>query len=1089
MSGIWPFFNSSYSNASINRILVEIEMDQQRLPLGVSPQASTTPNSSQTMTATRLLHSIQENDVLSQEQHQSQPQPYQQQQPAAVEADSPTTSPNPAVSDQKPKPLNQLLLNKLLDQENLVMEINSARNAKLIQYISQDDVIRVLIEYVLTSLDIPLGNASVDVSEMIFKASGDVPQQQEPEQDSSPLLIGEDDPLLRAIKRAETAIDILTVTTTNSIMQALLNPSDFSLLSQLWRGILNRPASIFVRNADIPPPGGTEEDNEMNRAIETHNPNTFNKFLKLVDNFSTFNIHGFMNFIRLEQSQEPEQTRSLSEQFLSFVPYFPQASDILIRMISLDRPFYPTGLIDILLDQNLIYETLKLVRVNYLSHSIQDNLCVFLNGLVGISSNVGFWNETNTANESFGGMTEQGMNNGDIFNSLNGGESQPHNPNIGPNDLTRQLVGRESVLEIMEIIVKHGAYGLVTCVSVIIEVIRKNNSDYDDFDWITSVHNEDDDLVKDGDRDIKVPPPSPRDPIYLGTMLKIFSAYLPEIVDTYLTDKYYRLRSERLFSQTGEFNEDHGESVLDKTPVYNRQLKSSIGKAIEPLGHERFKVMELIAELLHCSNMALMNRSAKLDYLILKRDQWRDVKQTEMLVRDALKDDIVNTSPDPNGVTVFDYNKIAESRLAGELDELSLDNGQPTSVSTINVLSSAASNSTKINDMQSLSSLGLTPKDYIPTPFGMSVGCFFKYQLLQTRAVREIVLKLHRFPWNNFMHNVIFDLIQQIFNGRLLDDETRGDAKEVLYQDNLGINKILVSSFFGHLGDFSDEAIIDDSSLDQVPGSFNLPAYILFCLNTSELHEENTGFKLGYMGHLILIAEEIVKFQNILESIHLNQEETEETAHTVSTAKASDSLGAVYLRTSKSIFDELYEDLFGEITESGETTPAPRFSEWSDFINTQLIQIRDMYNQVLGGINPEDSASSIGDQNIQLDKEHGVILLDNGDSEEFAVGLNNEEAIEDDYDIPIEPLGDQDSDSDENGSFDEGSLEEIDAQGIDDSPSLTFEDESLGESLRPMSRYSDDDDDDDLNDDDDDDDGSEDSQSGPSLISRGRSRE
>ncbi|GMF82676.1 unnamed protein product [[Candida] boidinii] len=76
---------------------------------------------------------------------------------------------------------------------------------------------------------------------------------------------------------------------------------------------------------------------------------------------------------------------------------------------------------------------------------------------------------------------------GEPITDGNGNDQRASNPNIGPNDLTRQLVNKTCVYEMLDILLNYGHYGLVTIVSVIIEVIRKNNSDYDDFDWVNSV--------------------------------------------------------------------------------------------------------------------------------------------------------------------------------------------------------------------------------------------------------------------------------------------------------------------------------------------------------------------------------------------------------------------------------------------------------------------------------------------------------------------------------------------------------------------------------------------------------------------------
>jgi SIT4-associating protein SAP185/190 len=54
-----------------------------------------------------------------------------------------------------------------------------------------------------------------------------------------------------------------------------------------------------------------------------------------------------------------------------------------------------------------------------------------------------------------------------------------------------------------------------------------------------------------------------------------------------------------------------------------RQLKMAFGEKIEPLGFDRFKTCELMAELLHCSNMALLNERGGERY-VRERDTERE---------------------------------------------------------------------------------------------------------------------------------------------------------------------------------------------------------------------------------------------------------------------------------------------------------------------------------------------------------------------------------------------------------------------------------------------------------------------------------
>ncbi|VEU23795.1 DEKNAAC104901 [Brettanomyces naardenensis] len=1163
MSGIWPFFNSSFSNASINKILAQIDLDQQHReqkeqqeqqeqqkrsqqqkskvkdkslrpskprsiiksgassPGSSSPSSpsaqsfspgssanATTPTTATTSTAhvsvmtppsqlpvaahealspaSQLLHSIKENDNNLAQSLGQQPAPIQQQQqqqvasPAVISPTiTPTISPTATPSGKAGPPsslpipsslsnslstsvssipparrISVALLNKLLDQPNLMDEINLAKNQRLINYISHNDVIDVMIDYILYSLDLANLDGdtdSIDLQQEIFveyvdpeAKSGDEdngeknntstggihPCSEETEDEGEEAAASSEHltPLEKALQRASVCSEVMILPNTN-ILPNLMGSTE--LMTKLWRGFFDRDVDCFFKNCRLIAEESEEEDNdeetekeeeassdvkrgetenidddsssthlineeqyERSRFKDNHALLMFNNFLKLVDDMATMNMNELMNFIRFEQ-----QHCSLTDQFLKFIPYSPTTCDLLVRLVSTDKPYNPNGLIDILIDQDLILRLFKMTKIYYLDHQVQDNLCNLLNGIVGISSNVGFWGDPSVASGSqqlneFGEPVEQ-----DQANLM-----RASNPNVGPNDLTRQLVSKQCVLEMLDIIIRYGNYGLVTVVSVIIEAIRKNNSDYDEFDWIGCVEEQEetetevasetdteeadsgapltrtskssDDPSSSANKNKVKHLPSSRDPIYLGVMLKLFSLHLGEIVENYLTDKYFEIRK-----------------------VSN--LSTATGDVIEPLGYERFKVMELIAELLHCSNMILMNKSLKLDYLIYKRDVWRDVKHTESLVKDALNDSI--------------NEKAEEEALRKRVEQISLGNGDG-------------------GDSEE--------ERYVDIPTDLSIGNYFKLKLLQTNSIPLIALKMHRFPWNNFMHNVVFDLVQQVFNGRLAnwDEDQASNQEETKYDDNLSLNKILIWSLFGDFDHF--DLAGDYVNDDKFPGFFNLPEYILFCFKLSEDKEAQTNFKLGYMGHLTLIAEEVHKFQNYVENFGMARDD-----QTFSLLKEeSDSSSVFYLKSSFYVFNTLFERIF----ESGE------FDNWNRFVNTTLKELNSMYNKVLGNPNEignsEENGSNSGDSGVVMNEDgipispspinENAIILDNGDSEEFRKGVQ----VIDGEEQNDERREDHEKDKyEEDEEGEEGEDEEDEEEDDDDK-----EEDLGGGDLRPM---------------------------------------
>lgn len=133
-----------------------------------------------------------------------------------------------------------------------------------------------------------------------------------------------------------------------------------------------------------------------------------------------------------------------------------------------------------------------------------------------------------------------------------------------------------------------GGNSLTVGVGIVIEVIRKNNSDYDP--------------ENAGGPDS---PPTIYDPIYLGTLLRLFAQHIPDFMTLILSSKHAVV--------------EDGKSKLAE----RGELNSAWGTRIEPLGFDRFKTCELMAELLHCSNMCLLNQIGSDDY-IKQRDAERE---------------------------------------------------------------------------------------------------------------------------------------------------------------------------------------------------------------------------------------------------------------------------------------------------------------------------------------------------------------------------------------------------------------------------------------------------------------------------------
>jgi len=222
----------------------------------------------------------------------------------------------------------------------------------------------------------------------------------------------------------------------------------------------------------------------------------------------------------------------------------PMVMDLLLKIISLEKAEGGQGIVDWLQSQDLIPTLLSFLSPNY-PGSVQTSAGDFLKAIITISANA-------TPNDQ---------------------------SCIGPNSLTRQLVSPGCVQKLVNAMLK-GGNPLTVGVGIVIEVIRKNNSDYDPENL-------------GGPESM----PTPYDPIYLGYLLRTFAQHIPDFMALIQSPKHI---------------------VHDGTQLKTVDrgcLSSAWGAKIEPLGFDRFKTCELMAELLHCSNMGLLNEPGSDEYV------------------------------------------------------------------------------------------------------------------------------------------------------------------------------------------------------------------------------------------------------------------------------------------------------------------------------------------------------------------------------------------------------------------------------------------------------------------------------------------
>jgi SIT4-associating protein SAP185/190 len=139
------------------------------------------------------------------------------------------------------------------------------------------------------------------------------------------------------------------------------------------------------------------------------------------------------------------------------------------------------------------------------------------------------------------------------------------------------------------------------------------------------------------------------------------------------------------------------------------------------------------------------------------------------------------------------------------------------------------------------------------------------------------------------LHNVVYDVVQQVFNGTL----------------DRGYNRTLALDLFHPIG-------LKDGETQETVGFMStkdITDRVLDGQKASDESQKKRNMRLGYMGHLTLIAEEVCKFGNRL---------------------PPESLDPV-------VFERVGRE------------------KWSQYVEGTLAETRDKDNAVLGGVRPENA--------------------------------------------------------------------------------------------------------------------------------------
>lgn len=877
-------------------------------------------------------------------------------------------------------------LEELLDESDLIQELKQ-HNTKLIEYLREDKILERLLEYV--------------VAPKLETAAPEEPEAEQKPEDEESKGKGrsfsktrdtsdneeEDEKEKKRNRYAYVAAEILS-SDNWSICEALMENQP--LLRKFWDFLKLPPpldplqASYFTKVNEALLDKKTEEMLELFKSLE----GAVKNMLQHVDS--------------------------------------PMVMDLLLKIISLEKAEGGQGIVDWLHSQDLMPILLSFLSSEH-SWATQTSAGDFLKAIITISANA----------------------------------SQNEQSCIGPNELTRQLVSQQCIEKLIADMLK-GGNPLTVGVGIVIEVIRKNNSDYDP------------DVGAEANAI-----PSSRDPIYLGTLLRMFAQRVPDFMELILSPNH---------------TIGGGDGPVT---IRRKELNAAFGGKIEPLGFDRFKTCELMAELLHCSNMGLLNEIGSEEFV-----KTRDIERERLKAEGKLgvspnqfagqeddltmksstqtrlgspdgsrKLEIANASDDDGFEEVthaadlgddakddFDEKPGEEDLLAPskpaplsfldkhdeefvdeplssprlhnvELDhaqplepelvpqplspakepmsptkELSKDLGSLDIVNEDTAMTSPPSIDIKAEESEhsateaSGSSAGIsngtaniplpeevmvgeheativeqiTPQDLetlphpedkpaplfakkeesteepaktlpestqstesLDTTMGEAgdssqsvmmetteehqqsmideaatpvVGDFLKMQFVEHKVVPTILDFFFRFPWNNFLHNVVYDVVQQVFNGPM----------------DRGFNRMLAIDLFE---------------------TGNITMRIVDGQKKSDEAQEKNRMRLGYMGHLTLIAEEVVKF----------------------TERHPPEL------LSESVLEKVMN------------------GEWITYVEVTLAETRERDNAILGGVRPD---MSVGPRQAVMNAVNAANNFGGASSALSEAGLNGSAGLD-----------------------------------------------------------------------------------------------
>ncbi|KIJ44266.1 hypothetical protein M422DRAFT_252275 [Sphaerobolus stellatus SS14] len=318
---------------------------------------------------------------------------------------------------------------------------------------------------------------------------------------------------------------------------------------------------------------------------------------------------------------------------------------------------------------------------------------------------------------------------------------------------------------------------------------------------------------------------------------------------------------------------DGFQELLRSPRSLNGPVSTTVGQ-ITPLTTERFRICELYAELLHCSNMALLNRVSGNGPLYDDEGRLQGgLSALEELARvistgsgdNNISEDVNDDSQEMvearelpvHSLSSLSARSTDSSSLASDSDSELSDNSSDDALEDIAVSDHTeppfpirtrsrellmpsgseppatpssqenelgASNTMETSQISSSIDLSLDSDD-IRTDIGsrgLPIGDVLKQRFMEAGILGSLLDLFFQFPWNNFLHGTVYDLVHQVLTGRV----------------DSGLNRAMIVSLFRDAKLF--HRIVDGHD------------------ENDRRSQQPKSVRLGYMGHLTLISEDII---------------------------------------------------------------------------------------------------------------------------------------------------------------------------------------------------------------------------------------